>query len=109
MMSPQEPSDFIAGPAFQKQRQSLSEKSLDELADWMAAVGGTPESENRRIVTAEFLRRQTVFQEEATKAAKDTAEYTKRTARFMLCSVIAIAVATIIQAVVSILVAVSRP
>ncbi len=83
-------------------RQSLSEKSLDDLADYMAAVGGLSDSENERTVRAEFLRRQTVLQQEATKAAKDTAEYTKRTARYMLWSVIAIAVASVIQAVVAV-------
>lgn len=83
-------------------RQSLSEKSLDDLADWMAAIGGTSDSENGRTARAEFLRRQTVLQEEATKASKDTAEYTKRTARYMLWSVIVIAVASVIQAVVAV-------
>jgi hypothetical protein len=36
----------------------------------------------------EFMRRQTVAQQEAAQAAKDTATYTRKNARYMLVSVI---------------------
>ena len=51
----------------------------------------------------EFLRRQTVLQEEATEAAKDAAEHTKRNANYMLASVVVLTIAAIVQAAVTLL------
>jgi hypothetical protein len=62
----------------------------------MAAV--TPGSANDQMVRAEFLRRQTALQREATQASKeaaqatkDNATYTKQTARYMLWTVLVLA------------------
>lgn len=59
----------------------LMEKSNEALVD-----APTPNTQY------EFMRRQTVAQQDAAQAAKDTAIYTQKNARYMLWSVIAIAV-----------------
>jgi hypothetical protein len=74
-------------------RQDLGTKSDDEVADWMAGVG--PGSPNEMTARAEFLRRQTALQREATQAARDTATYTQRSARYMLWSVIVLAISSL--------------
>ena len=82
-------------------RQNLGTKSDDEVADWMAGVG--PNSQNDMTARAEFLRRQTALQREAAQAAKDTATYTKKNARYMLWSVIVLAVSSLISAVIAVI------
>jgi hypothetical protein len=81
-------------------RQDLGTKSDDEVADWMAGVG--PGSPNEMTARAEFLRRQTALQREATQAAGDTATYTQRSARYMLWSVIVLAISSLISAAVAV-------
>ena len=81
-------------------RQDLGTKTDDEVADWMAGVGSG--SQNDMTARAEFLRRQTQLQREATQAAKDTATYTKENARYMLGSVIVLAISALISAVITI-------
>lgn len=66
----------------------LIAKSNDELID-----APTPNTHY------EFMRRQTVAQQEAAQAAKDTAIYTQKNARYMLWSVIAIAITSGLSAV----------
>jgi hypothetical protein len=81
-------------------RQSLGTKSDDEVADWMASISpGTP---NEMTARAEFFRRQTALQREATQAASDTATYTQRNARYMLWSVIVLTISSVISAVLSV-------
>lgn len=75
-------------------RQSLAELSLDDLTDKMAEMGNS----NIQTCQAEFLRRQTVLQ-------KDTAEYTRRNARYMLWSVIVLAISSVISTMVTVVVA----
>jgi len=77
-------------------RRSLASKTLDELADWASTVG--PGSENDQTVKAEFLRRQTALQVEVTQATKDTAASTRRSAHYLLASVIAILISALISA-----------
>ena len=75
-------------------RKSLATKSLDELADWMAEQ----ESSHPKVAEAEFMRRQTLLQAESTQAEKDTAQFTRRSARYMLASVIVLAISAVISA-----------
>lgn len=70
-------------------RKDLGKKTLDELADWMAEYGGNTVG----VAQAEFLRRQT-------QAALDTAEFTKKNARYMLWSVIVLSASAFIQMLV---------
>ena len=70
-------------------RQELGNRSLDALADWMAEYGGNTVG----VAQAEFLRRQT-------QAALDTAEFTKKNARYMLWSVIVLSASAFIQMLV---------
>jgi len=92
----------------QNTRQQLSGISDDDLADFMASI--SPGTSNEMTARAEFLRRQTALQREATQAAKDaaqaardTAEYTKINARHMLWSVGVLAFSAAISAVVSLI------
>jgi hypothetical protein len=81
--------------------KDLSGKTLEEVAFYMASAG----KENTIPYVqglAEFTRRQT-------QAQIDAAEYTKRNARYMLWSVIAVAVSSVITAAVTVGVAMFRP
>ena len=72
----------------QRARIELEGKTLGEIADWMYERW-----ENRAAQIAgqaEFLRRQTIAQQEASAASVQTAEFTRRNARYMLWSVIAL-------------------
>src|SRR5215470_7014481 len=82
-------------------RRTLGTQTDEQVADWMANI--SPGSNNEMTARAEFLRRQTALQREATQAAKDAATYTKENARYMLWSVIVLAVSAFISAVVAIL------
>jgi len=73
-------------------RQNLAQMSLDVLTDKMAEMGNS----NIQTCQAEFLRRQT-------RAIEDTANYTRRNARYMLWSVIVLAVSSVVTAVVALL------
>jgi hypothetical protein len=80
-------------------RQQIGQKSLDELADWMAYIGNS----NEQVAKAEFQRRQTLFAEDAAKAAKDTAQFTKASARYILWSVGVLAASSVATFLVDIL------
>jgi hypothetical protein len=82
-------------------RSRIAGKSLEEVADFMAGVG--PGSPNDQVAKAEFLLRQTQSQEKASRAAQDTAEYTQRYTRYMLWSVVILAISAIGSLVVSLL------
>jgi hypothetical protein len=76
------------------QRAKLADLNLDQLADTLA--GPHPGTPSHGVAMAEFTRRQTLAQlesaraqQEAAEAAKLTAQFTRRTARYMLISVIA--------------------
>ena len=72
-------------------RQGLADNTLDKLADEMA-LG--PTSQRYHAATAELCRRQAEWQKEATKAQKNSA-------RYMLLSVIAIAITSGLTALFS--------
>ena len=73
-------------------RREIGQKTLDELADWMAYTGG----DNTQVANAEFLRRQTSFAEDAAKA-------TKANARYMLWSVVVLAASSVTTLLLTIL------
>jgi hypothetical protein len=83
------------------ERRELAELSLDALSDWMSDA--SPDSQAAQIASAEFSRRQTALQIEATQAAIDTAEFTRRSALYMLLSVIVVAIAALVSAVITVL------
>ena len=76
------------------QRQNLGNMTLDQLADWTASIGVG--SQNDQVAKAEFLRRQTVAAERSATATIDNA-------RYMLYSVIAIALTSGLTVIVSVL------
>ena len=75
-------------------RETFASLSLDELADRMAT--GKPGSTISHTALSEFTRRQTVAQQEAASAQAVAAEATRRSARYMLVSGIAVAVSFVI-------------
>lgn len=90
------------------ERGELSRKSLDELSDWKAMISAG--SQNDQVANAEFMRRQTVLQQQAADAAireaaaaEQTAEYTRNNARYLLWSVIVLAASSIGTLIVSLL------
>jgi hypothetical protein len=88
------------------ERRQLADKTPDELADIIA--GSTPSLElspNEHAVRAEVMRRQIELQARATQATAETAEYTRRNARYMLWSVIALMASSVVTAAVSIILA----
>ena len=69
--------------------KNLTEYTLEELAQ-------NPGTDLMKDwVQVEFLRRQTILQQEATEAAKETAKHTKRNSDYMLYSVVVLAVAAV--------------
>ena len=89
-------------------RQGLGNQSLDELANFKGSV--TAGSANDQAANAEFMRRQALWQEQATiaaqkeaDAAERTAQFTRKTARYMWWSVLAILASAAIQAFVTVL------
>ena len=84
-------------------REELAKLSLDDLADVLSNT--TPDSINHGPPMAEFVRRQTIAQQEAANAqweaataAKETAQFTRRTACYMLVSVVVATLAVIVSA-----------
>jgi hypothetical protein len=80
-------------------REKLESETLGQIADRMS--NAEPTSRAHTIAIAEFTRRQTVAQLEATRAqveaaraAKETAIYTQRNAKYLLWSVIVLAVSS---------------
>ena len=67
----------------------------DELTVWASKTTHT--LLNHRAAEVEFLRRNVLFQKEASDAAKHTAEFTRHNAKYMLLSTIALAVSAILQ------------
>jgi len=82
-------------------RAELENVSLDELADRIA--GAPAMSTFGEAARAELARRQLLLQVQATQAAKDTADYTRKSARYIFWSVVAIAVSSVATLVVNIL------
>ncbi len=71
-------------------RDEVAGKPLEHVADFMAR--GNPGSISDHIGRTEFLLRQTEFQRDVAKAAKETADYTQRYTRYMFWSVVFLAV-----------------
>jgi hypothetical protein len=71
------------------ERKALGAMTLDEVADWKAMV--SRDSTSDQVADAEFLRRQT-------KAAEDTARFTRVSAICMAASVMVIAVTSTLSA-----------
>ncbi len=74
--------------------------SLDELANWTG--DRQPGSAANGAGQAEFLKRQTQAAQEAAQATKDAADAGQRNARYMLWSVIALAVSATLSLAVQI-------
>jgi uncharacterized membrane protein YqiK len=77
-------------------REKLESETLGQIADRMS--NAEPTSRTHTIAVAEFTRRQTLAQLEATKAqieaagaAKETATYTRLNAKYLLWSVVVLA------------------
>jgi hypothetical protein len=85
---------------YRETRRKLADFSLDELADWMAE--NTAGSYMEVIARAEFLRRQALSQDAATEAARDTAKFTRESARYLLWSVVVLAISSMVTLVVTI-------
>lgn len=82
-------------------RDQLSDKSLEELADFMAnAASGTA---NDQAAKAEYLHRQTQYQRDASDATKETAMHTRRSAHYMFWSVVVLAVSAAGSLLISVL------
>jgi hypothetical protein len=79
-------------------RQALEQHSLERLADELAYAPDHPDSYRHYIAAAELERRKAAWHHEASEAQRHTAEYTKSMARYMLWTVIAIAVTSGITA-----------
>jgi len=76
-------------------RRKLANLTLDDLADELGiAMSGSPP---HTAAMAEFTRREALAQEATAAAAKETAEATRRSARYMLWSVIVLAVASVLS------------
>jgi hypothetical protein len=60
-------------------RKTIANYSLDELADWMSTI--SPNTNNEMTAKAEFLRRQTLLDQEATEAAVKAADAAVKTAQ----------------------------
>ena len=71
-------------------RDQVAGKALEEVADFMAR--GNAGSLSDQIAKSEFALRQTLFQEDVAKAAKETADYTQRYTRYMFWSVVILAI-----------------
>ena len=71
-------------------RRALGQTSDEELADWSASVG--PNSEHAQVAQAEFLRRQTA-------AAESAASSTRKSAGYLLASVVALTLTSILNTI----------
>jgi hypothetical protein len=81
--------------------QDAMKKTPEELVTW--AVQRTHDDSLRQsIVQLEFARRSAAAQDRAADAAKEAAEYTKANARYMLWSVIVLALSAVITAAATI-------
>ena len=74
--------------------------SLEKLARVMADDSSTT---RKGLAMAEVYRRQLVFQQQASEAQQTAAEYTKKNARYMLWSVIALAVSSALSLLLAVL------
>jgi hypothetical protein len=82
-------------------KRPLSAVSWDELTD-LAGHEMLDDLEYQAI-EIEFLRREVLFQKEATDAAKETAKFTQDGARYMLWSTLALAISAFLQALAMLL------
>jgi hypothetical protein len=81
--------------------QDAMKKTPEELVTW--AVERTDDDRLRQsIVQLEFARRASAAQDRAADAAIEAAEYTKANARYMLWSVVVLAVSAVITAAATI-------
>lgn len=79
-------------------------RDLEKLTlEQVAGSAGVPGSVASQEVQLEFTRRQTQAQIEAAEATKETATYTRQNARYMLWSVIVLAVASVASFVLDLL------
>ena len=85
----------------QQFRIELETKNGNEIADRMFNQWNNPAVQI--ACQAEFLRRQTEAQQEAAKAAVQTAKFTRASARYMLYSVVALVVSAILSSAVALL------
>jgi len=88
-------------------KQYLRTQPLDELAGDMGESAPDSVAWGRR--QAEIIRRQTVMQQQVTDAAVQTAEATRRTARYAFYSVFALAVTSGLTLIVQLVAAILQP
>lgn len=77
-------------------KRPLSAMSWDDLTVHAGETGLTPL--DHQAIEVEFLRREVLFQKEASDAAKDTAIFTMHNAKYMLWSTYALAASAFLQA-----------
>ena len=82
-------------------KTKLSEMSWEALTVY-AREHDVTDAEHH-IIESEFLRREVLLQKEMTKAAKDTAKFTKENARYMLWSSLALSASAVVQVLVLLL------
>lgn len=82
-------------------RDQYADKTIDEIADVLAA--NEPYTANAIAANAEVQRRLTISQIEASEAAKETARYSRKSAKYILWSVIFLAASTFIAAISAVL------
>lgn len=83
-----------------RREQLLGDMSAEALADYHSHVG--PGSQAEQEVQAEYMLRQMQMQREVADAAIEAANYTRQAARYMLWSVILLAVSALLTIVVSV-------
>ena len=74
-------------------RDRFAEMTLDEIADVLAA--NEPYTANAIAANAEIQRRVTISQIEASEAAKVAARYSRKSARYILWSVVVLAISSV--------------
>jgi hypothetical protein len=82
-------------------REKLEHETLSQLADRLQP--GPTSTHQFNIANAELMRRQAIWQQEASNAAVETAAATRRSAHYMLASVIVLAVASALTLAVNLL------
>ncbi len=75
-----------------RKQQGLADLSLDELAE--RAGDASPGAPLAHAFEMEFMKRQTECHQEAAKASKETANATKQYAKYMLLSIIILALSS---------------
>ncbi len=83
-----------------RREQLLGDMSAEALADYHSNVG--PGSQAEQAVQAEYMLRQMQMQREVADAAIEAANYTRKSARYMLWSVIVLAMSALLTLVISV-------